>query len=720
MKQANMSPPGDFREADFTRREWLQLTALGTLTPLAPAWLTGCGGSDASLSYSATIADARTLIGKLLADTATPAITVALVDDQRVIWSEAFGRIDAAGMAPSTETRFPIASVSKIVTTVAAMILVDRKLIDLDAPFVRYVTAFRMQSPEYTDITVRMLLAHSSGLPGDDYPNGSTLAPLPDHAQKVLSGLASRRLKHTPGQMAVYCNDGFTLIELLVQAVTGKVFTDFVRDEILVPLGMSHSVFTSAALSAGSYAPAFHEDGTPWPLECINVYASGGLYSTPEDMCRLTQMLLNGGRVGQRRLLSELAIAGMATDQTRGLTLNPATDNQMHYGLGWDGVHEGALAKQGIDCWHKNGATYLQSAQMLVLPQEGLALMVMGSSESYNAHALATEIVMRALVERGSIAAMPAQVQPTASPVRTASGDELAALSGVYAQSRAIYRLRTTSDDRLEMATWRAGQWSVYGLLVPHEDGRFSFDAAPYPLFRFALADGRRYLLSSTRSGYGYCADELPLAHRIVDTVGATLLPAWQARVGRRWVAVTFDPSLTALADGNSPHLALQAVPLLPSYVMLSIPALQVADQVLDPRASAERALMCLKLPLIDTGRDLADLVVRTLATATGAEDWLEWNSTQFRPFESIPLLTPGANAVAIGAEGHAQWRRLPVRASQLSIAASRGWKLYRDDGESLQLLDQSINGSKLGAAAPADAYLLLYGTAGGAVSVTL
>ena len=129
------------------------------------------------------------------------------------------------------------------------MILVDRGLIELDAPLVRYLTDFRMADGEaYRDITVRMLLNHSSGLHGTYFLNVLTIVPFYGYAAQFRDALANERLKHAPGEMAVYCNDGFTLIELLVAAVTGQSVYRFRQKEILKPLGMDHSRFALEAI----------------------------------------------------------------------------------------------------------------------------------------------------------------------------------------------------------------------------------------------------------------------------------------------------------------------------------------------------------------------------------------------------------------------------------------------------------------------------------------
>jgi CubicO group peptidase (beta-lactamase class C family) len=142
-------------------------------------------------TYAATIDASRAEILKELAGTEskTTAVSVALVDDERLLWAEAFGSIDrTGGVAPTTETLFCIASCSKVITAIAAMILVDRGVIELDAPLVRYMTDFRMADDQpWREITVRMLLNHTSGLPGIHLPNVLTVVPVSGFAAQVNS-----------------------------------------------------------------------------------------------------------------------------------------------------------------------------------------------------------------------------------------------------------------------------------------------------------------------------------------------------------------------------------------------------------------------------------------------------------------------------------------------------------------------------------------------------
>ncbi|HRW65370.1 MAG TPA: serine hydrolase domain-containing protein, partial [Candidatus Competibacter sp.] len=389
--------------------------------------LVGCNDDDndpAPLNYAETIVDGRVAVRQALVDTDTPSASVVLIDGDRIVWSETFGYIDKATLtAPSPTTMYGIGSVSKVFAAMAAMKLVDQGKIDLDAPLVQYLPDFRMAAPEYPQITVRMLLNHSAGFGGTDYRNGFTNAPVPGYAAQVLESLATQRLKHLPGEMAVYCNDCLTMIEPLVAAVSGRPYTQFVAEEILAPLDMTHSRFALEPFPAGSFAPGYTGDRAD-PQEYTNAYATGGLYSTPNDMAHLAMMFMNGGRLGDVRVLSASSVAEMGSDQTRNLLFNPIPT--FHWGLGWDGVAQPGLAAVGVTAWHKNGGTLTYGSEFFVAPNERLAVMVTGASVKFSVGQLAERIMLHALAERGSIPAVPTPLPDTPQPKQPATDADLA------------------------------------------------------------------------------------------------------------------------------------------------------------------------------------------------------------------------------------------------------------------------------------------------------
>ena len=233
-------------------------------------------------------------------------------DGERLVWQEAFGVLDDSSRAPATpDTRFNVGSVSKVLAALAVMVLVDRQLLELDAPVVRYLPQFAMLSPGYRDITVRHLLNHASGLPGTHTHHLFAFAPQPGYAAALETALADVHLKHAPGAMAVYCNDGFTLVERIVLAVTGQAYPAFVQSAILNPLGMARSGYTLQPLPTGSFAHGYIGD-VRQGQEFVMGYATGGLCTTPGDMMKLAALLMRGGELdGQVRSGAWPADAGI-------------------------------------------------------------------------------------------------------------------------------------------------------------------------------------------------------------------------------------------------------------------------------------------------------------------------------------------------------------------------------------------------------------------------
>jgi CubicO group peptidase (beta-lactamase class C family) len=702
-RQDNDQQPGE-----LTRRSVLRLSGLTGAGILAPGLLAACWGAS-NANYEATIADARTAITQALSDTDTPSISVALIDRERVIWAEACGVIDKTSQAaPTTDTLFCIGSCSKVVSTVAVMLLVDRGLIRLDEPLVTYLPDFRMVSPEYTRITVRMLLSHSSGLPGADY----RVAFLQNFhadlvAHQTLETLSMSRLKHAPGEMATYCNDGFTLLEPLLQQVTGRSFTQFVADDVLGPLGMRNSRYSLAPFPVDSYAPGY-EGNHKLPFEFVGSYATGGLYTTPTDMSRLARMLLNGGLLDGQRLLRAQSVADMGRNQLLDMPLR-GVDPTDDFGLGWDSVQEDGIACAGVQAWQKNGGTLTYSTDFFVAPEAGLSVIVSGASTHYGSRALSERILLNALVEGRQIAAIPTAepIVAEAAPV----GASPSLLNGLYAHFNGMFKVQVQDDQSVTLIPYSIAQWQTPSAgLTLGVDGSFADPALPDQAYRVTSLDGQRYLVSRARHGLGLSAHESVCGQAMQGK--ATLSPAWQARLPRRWLAVNQLPDSFLLAI---PWLRLDALDELPGYIFLSAPCINTVDQITDASHSDSLATMCLKIPY-DCGRDLNDVVIEQRA----GEEWVRVGSSVFRPAQSVPLLVVGSTIVAIGSESFTEWRALQAgpAALPLTISGATAWHLY--DLDFKLLASGAASGQATLAVGTQRSYLMLFGAADALIAVRL
>lgn len=201
-----------------------------------------CTVSPEDPVYAAAIKQARMDIWKALSLNNGSSATVAIMDDGKIVYSEQFGmRSREKSLPVDSKTQFNIGSISKIFTAAAILRLVDQGKVELDAPVTTYLPQFRMADERYRDITVRMLLNHTSGLPGTNMRNIFGSRRNPDYIAETLAYLTENRLKHDPGLLSVYCNDGLTVAEAVIEQVSGMSYASFLQQNIFEPLQMGQS-----------------------------------------------------------------------------------------------------------------------------------------------------------------------------------------------------------------------------------------------------------------------------------------------------------------------------------------------------------------------------------------------------------------------------------------------------------------------------------------------
>ncbi len=691
--------------------------------------LASCGSKSSRPSYGAAIQEGQTAAQELINQGAS-AVTIALVDDKRIIWSQRFGLADRdTGQMPTDSTMFGTGSVSKMLATIAVMKLVDRGIVDLDTPLVTYLPGFQMAAAGYEKITVRMLLNHSSGFPGTDERNIMSRSPVPGYLDQVLQTLSMSRLKAPPGYMSVYCNDGFTITEALVEAMSGKNFVQFVQDEILTPLGMTNTRYPLSAFPAGSYAKAYVK-GTVKPQEFVNTFASGGAYSTADDMARIAMMFLNGGRVGTTRILSGASVAKMAKDQTIG-SFNPIHNNSLAYGLGWDSVSQPGLAAVGFDGWAKGGDSADYHAALVVSPQAQLGIVVLtDSGASSQAIALAERVLLRALYQNRRIAAFPSPLLPIVPPVAPVPDGLLAAIAGEYAAGNLIWQLQPQPDGSLLVSLRSDAGWTPAPPGSPlkyRSDGWFASDQDPLKAFKVVDADllgvPTQYILYRAPAGYGHYLNFIVFAERVRRRPG-NLSAAWRDRLSSTWLVVNENPDELAW-NGMDPRLRLATVPNLDGLIAVrppaDVPALAatagyINAHIVDASASDTVATMMLIIPQ-DVGRDLEDL---DIVERDGAE-WTRYGSYMHQPLASVPVLPRGATeVVTIGPESYAEWRAVASDATpvQITITTTGAWHFY--DPEFKTVASGKGNAATSLPAGNGLGYLTLFGNPGQTIKVAL
>ena len=255
-------------------------------------------------------------------------MAIVFIENGQITWSRNYGYADQENAKKVTdETIFQIASSSKTVTGVAVMKLYENGLIDLDSSINNYLP-FKLMNPHFPgdEITVRMLLQHTSSLIDDDqvlkstYTIESGLADSETTLEEFIRGYfleggqwydAEKNFsKKTPGEAHSYSNAGFGLLGYLVEYVSGQPFNEYCNDNIFTPLGMESSGWLHAEIDPENLT-VHYDQGNPLKPYSFPSYPDGALKTTALDYAKFLIAIMNGGVYEGVRILEESTVKEM-------------------------------------------------------------------------------------------------------------------------------------------------------------------------------------------------------------------------------------------------------------------------------------------------------------------------------------------------------------------------------------------------------------------------
>lgn len=306
-----------------------------------------------------------------------PGAALAIVEGDKIVHMSAFGAASPAGEAPTPQTPFFIGSLTKSITALAVMQLVEAGKVELDAPVRCYLPWFQVADSQASEqMTVRYLLNQTSGL--SQVVGMTPLAEFddsPDAVERQARKLATFQPPRLPGAAWEYSNANYNLLGLIVEAASGESYTTYLQNHIFTPLEMHHSHTTKASAQQDGLAVG-HRMWFGIPVAAPDLPVPGGslpsgqLAASAEDMAHYLIAHLNGGRYGAVQVPSAEGIAEMHRPAAKA---NAAGIDMGAYGMGWfveDTPH-------GRRVWHY-GQTPDYFAYMALLPeqQRGLVLLV--------------------------------------------------------------------------------------------------------------------------------------------------------------------------------------------------------------------------------------------------------------------------------------------------------------------------------------------------------
>ncbi len=259
-----------------------------------------------------------------MSDLHVPGVSIAVIHDGAVQWARGFG-VTAFGGPPVTPvTLFQAASISKPVTAVAALAMVQAGKLDLDADVNLFLRSWKVPANSYTHeskVTLRELLNHSAGTTVggfEGYQTGVTIPTLLDVLNGVLpANSAPIIVDHRPGTRYHYSSGGYSIVQQLLIDVTGKPFQSLLDETVLRPFGMMHSSFLQplSANEANAAATPYLATGAPVPggSHTYPELAAAGLWTTPTDIARFALALLDASAGRATPVLSQLTTRQMLT-----------------------------------------------------------------------------------------------------------------------------------------------------------------------------------------------------------------------------------------------------------------------------------------------------------------------------------------------------------------------------------------------------------------------
>ncbi len=375
-----------------------------------------------------------------------------------------------------------VGSVSKVYSTTAVMQLVDAGKVELDRPVTDYLPDFKMADERYKDITVRMLMDHTSGIMGTTMVGDFLFSDADTyHHDNLLELLSSQRLKADPGSYAAYCNDGFDLLELIVEKISGMSYTEYIQENLAKKTGGTETGTGMTAANEKGLVAEFSANNLHYENESVMCLGAGGVYATAEDIANFGTCFF----AGNEAILSENSKNEMAVS---------VSDDEYRdgSGLGWDYVNMPRYDAAGVKFLAKGGDVGFNHAFLGVAPEENISIAVLsnGGSSSYNG-TLAMDILDIILADRGIEVKDSEQAEIKVTDEIPASYDEYAGLytSGNLGDGGAVVNIISFPDHKYMHVTTVTPFYADESDYMLTEDG--SFAELAYKIENGNISDAR-------------------------------------------------------------------------------------------------------------------------------------------------------------------------------------------------------------------------------------
>jgi CubicO group peptidase (beta-lactamase class C family)/D-alanyl-D-alanine dipeptidase len=329
-------------------------------------------------SVDSVAAKLTRVINHELAQKQLPAVYIALVEKDAILWSRAFGYSDPESKTPATTNDVVrIASVSKLFTDIGVMQLVEQGLLDLDAPVSRYLPDFHPANPFDRSITLRQLMTHRAGLVREP-PVGNYFDPSEPSLGETIESLNSTSLVYRPETRYKYSNAGVAVAGYVLEKIRQKPFARAIDETVLRTMGLTSSSFEPKPelLKRKPRAFLWTYDGRVFDAPAFQFGMSPAInvYSTLGDLATFMITLFKGGEGSQGRVLRQESLEAMWKPQFA------SSGQETGIGLGFFIGKKGSYRQIS-----HSGDVYGFATEFTALPDQKLGVIVINTMNAANA-----------------------------------------------------------------------------------------------------------------------------------------------------------------------------------------------------------------------------------------------------------------------------------------------------------------------------------------------
>lgn len=314
-------------------------------------------------------------IQDMMITTNTVGLSIALIDNQDIIWSEGFGYEDQQNNKKATDsTIYRVGSVSKLFTATSVMQLSEQGKINIDDSFKKYIPEFKIKSrlSQKVDFTPRSMMSHQSGLPSDIYYQFFHHNPEPFNS--VIKYLQNEYICYQPNTFFSYCNIGFDLLGVLVEKVSNESYENYVKKNLLQKMNMVNSSFVLTPEMKTKFSKAY-AGGKEIDEPLMRDLPAAGLYSTVLDLSNFMKMIFNNGNYNGNQIIKAETLNEMLKKQNK----IPIHEMPSDIGLGFF-INSPSWSYAGGEASH-TGDNLAFHSQLLLLPSYKIGAIVIVNTD---------------------------------------------------------------------------------------------------------------------------------------------------------------------------------------------------------------------------------------------------------------------------------------------------------------------------------------------------